>query len=300
MTAYDIVNYINELPQKSVVVIETEDHLFFFSVAKTRAEAVGDSTLKLDGLIGLTFITIASLQHVHTRKPSRAQDNRREAARYAFDQSLSPCPLCLCGEDKEPTAPDTMTPNQLRQALKELNGERACTFGITGMPEAAACLTVQRAMLVPEETDQLIKLTDGASIYVKVTLGPSGRNVVLEKSFGSPTVTKDGVTVAKEIELEDAYENMGAQMVKEVASKTSNVAGDGTTTATIYAEAIFEEGLKNVAAGANAMQVKRGIDKAVEAIVEELKKMSKPIEDSSKEIAQVGTCAPTRTPRSAR
>src|SRR5438874_512141 len=123
---------------------------------------------------------------------------------------------------------------------------------------------------------------------VKVTLGPSGRNVVLEKSFGSPTVTKDGVTVAKEIELEDSYENMGAQMVKEVASKTSTVAGDGTTTATIYAEAIFSEGLKNVASGANPTQIQKGINLAVEAIVEELKKMSKKI-DSSKEVAQVGT-----------
>jgi len=125
---------------------------------------------------------------------------------------------------------------------------------------------------------------------VKITLGPTGRVVVLEKSYGSPTVTKDGVTVAKEIELEDPNENMGAQMVKEVASKTSSVAGDGTTTATIYAESIFEEGLKNVVAGAKAMQLKRGIDKAVEAVVEELKKLSKPIK-SSKEIAQVGTCA---------
>ncbi len=125
---------------------------------------------------------------------------------------------------------------------------------------------------------------------VKVTLGPTGRVVVLEKSFGAPTVTKDGVTVAKEIELEDANENMGAQMVKEVASKTSSVAGDGTTTATIYAESIFEEGLKNLAAGAKAMQLKRGIDKAVEAIVEALKKLSNPVK-SSKEIAQVGTCA---------
>src|SRR6201984_1059888 len=110
---------------------------------------------------------------------------------------------------------------------------------------------------------------------VKVTLGPSGRNVVLEKSFGSPTVTKDGVTVAKEIELEDAYENMGAQMVKEVASKTSTVAGAGTTTATVYAEAIFSEGMKNIASGANATQVQRGITLAVEAITEELAKMSK-------------------------
>jgi chaperonin GroEL len=123
---------------------------------------------------------------------------------------------------------------------------------------------------------------------VKVTLGPSGRNVVLEKSFGSPTVTKDGVTVAKEIELEDAYENMGAQMVREVASKTSTVAGDGTTTATVYAEAIFAEGMKNVASGANATQIQRGIQAAVDAIVAELARMSKKI-DSSKEVAQVGT-----------
>jgi chaperonin GroEL len=114
--------------------------------------------------------------------------------------------------------------------------------------------------------------------------------VFLEKSFGSPTLTKDGVTVAKEIELEDSYENMGAQMVKEVASKTSSVAGDGTTTATILAESIFDEGLKNITAGANAMQVKRGIEKAVEAIIEELKKMSTPV-DSSKQIEQVATCS---------
>jgi len=125
---------------------------------------------------------------------------------------------------------------------------------------------------------------------VKVTLGPCGRNVILEKSFGSPTVTKDGVSVAKEIELEDSYEDMGAQMVKEVASKTSNVAGDGTTTATILAEAIFEEGLKNITAGANAMQVKRGIDKAVAALVDALQKMSTPVE-SGKQIQQVATCS---------
>ena len=125
---------------------------------------------------------------------------------------------------------------------------------------------------------------------VRVTLGPTGRVVVLEKSFGAPTITKDGVTVAKEIELEDATENMGAQMVKEVASKTSNVAGDGTTTATIYAEAIYDEGLKNVAAGAKAMQLKSGIDKAVTSIVDELANLSNPIK-TSKEIAQVGTCA---------
>jgi len=125
---------------------------------------------------------------------------------------------------------------------------------------------------------------------VKITLGPCGRNVVLEKSFGSPVVTKDGVTVAKEIELEDSYENMGAQMVKEVASKTSTVAGDGTTTATILAESIFDEGLRNITAGANPMQVKRGIEKAVEQIVKELQKMSTPIE-SSKQIEQVATCS---------
>jgi len=125
---------------------------------------------------------------------------------------------------------------------------------------------------------------------VKITLGPCGRNVVLEKSFGSPSVTKDGVTVAKEIELEDAYENMGAQMVKEVASKTSDVAGDGTTTATIMAESIFDEGLKNITAGANPMQVKRGIEKGVEAIVDELINKSIPIE-STKQIEQVATCS---------
>ncbi len=125
---------------------------------------------------------------------------------------------------------------------------------------------------------------------VKITLGPCGRNVVLEKSYGSPTVTKDGVTVAKEIELEDPYENMGALMVKEVASKTSDVAGDGTTTATILAESIFDEGLKNITAGANSMQVKKGIEKAVEKIVEELKTMSIPV-SSTKQIEQVATCS---------
>src|SRR6187397_474787 len=123
---------------------------------------------------------------------------------------------------------------------------------------------------------------------VKVTLGPSGRNVVLEKSFGSPTVTKDGVTVAKEIELENKFENMGAQMVREVASKTSDIAGDGTTTATVLAQAIFREGSKLVSAGHNPMEIKRGIDKAVIAITEELKKMAKSTKDPN-EIAQVGT-----------
>ncbi|MGE0639777.1 MAG: chaperonin GroEL [Thermoanaerobaculia bacterium] len=122
---------------------------------------------------------------------------------------------------------------------------------------------------------------------VKVTLGPKGRNVVIEKKFGSPTITKDGVTVAKEIELPDALENMGAQMVREVASKTSDVAGDGTTTATVLAQAIYREGAKNVTAGANPMELKRGIDLAVKAVIESVDKMSKPVE--GKEIAHVGT-----------
>jgi len=129
---------------------------------------------------------------------------------------------------------------------------------------------------------------DALTDAVKVTLGPRGRNVIIEKSFGSPLVTKDGVTVAKEVELPDKYENMGAQMVKEVASKTSDVAGDGTTTATILAQAIYREGSKLVAAGYNPMDLKRGVDKAVDSIATELKKMSKPTKDP-KEIAQVGT-----------
>src|SRR5512133_2533557 len=130
---------------------------------------------------------------------------------------------------------------------------------------------------------------------VKATMGPKGRNVVIDKKFGSPTITKDGVTVAKEIELKDPYENMGAQMLREVASKTSDVAGDGTTTATVLAQAIYREGSKNVTAGANAMDLKRGIDKAVEAVIEELKKMSKPTQDK-KEVAQVGTISANNDP----
>jgi len=130
---------------------------------------------------------------------------------------------------------------------------------------------------------------------VKVTLGPKGRNVVLERSFGAPTVTKDGVSVAKEIELKDKFENMGAQMVKEVASKTSDVAGDGTTTATVLAQAIVREGMKFVASGMNPMDIKRGIDKAVVAVVDELKKLSKPC-SSSKEIAQVGSISANSDP----
>ncbi|MDI6791204.1 MAG: chaperonin GroEL [Thermodesulfobacteriota bacterium] len=136
--------------------------------------------------------------------------------------------------------------------------------------------------------EALLKGINTLADAVKVTLGPKGRNVIIEKSFGSPTITKDGVTVAKEIELVDKFENMGAQMVKEVASKTSDVAGDGTTTATILAQAIYAEGSKLVAAGNNPMAIKRGIDKAVEAVVDELKKISKPTKDQ-KEIAQVGT-----------
>src|SRR3954463_8877244 len=135
---------------------------------------------------------------------------------------------------------------------------------------------------------KILKGVELLSRAVKVTLGPKGRNVVIDKKFGSPTVTKDGVTVAKEVELEHPIENMGAQMVKEVATKTSDLAGDGTTTATVLAQAIFREGLKNVTAGANPMSLKRGIDKAVERVVAELKSMS--VETAGKkEIAQVGT-----------
>ncbi|MEO8365654.1 MAG: TCP-1/cpn60 chaperonin family protein, partial [Pseudoxanthomonas sp.] len=139
--------------------------------------------------------------------------------------------------------------------------------------------------------DARARMVRGVNILanaVKATLGPKGRNVVLEKSYGAPTITKDGVSVAKEIELADKFENMGAQMVKEVASKTSDNAGDGTTTATVLAQALIREGSKAVAAGMNPMDLKRGIDKAVIAAVAELKKMSKPTADD-KAIAQVGT-----------
>src|SRR5881394_3246406 len=135
------------------------------------------------------------------------------------------------------------------------------------------------------------KMVHGLNILadaVKVTLGPKGRNVVLERSFGAPTVTKDGVSVAKESELKDKFENMGAQMVKEVASKTSDVAGDGTTTATVLAQAIVREGMKYVASGMNPMDLKRGIDRAVETVVEDVKRRSKKIKTND-EIAQVGT-----------
>ena len=151
-------------------------------------------------------------------------------------------------------------------------------------------MTAKQIAFDIEAREHILKGIQKLAKAVRTTLGPSGRVVVLEKPFGAPTITKDGVTVAKEIELEDAWENMGAQMVKEVASKCSKDAGDGTTTATIYAEAIFTEGLKNITAGANANQVKRGIDLAVAAIVAELAEMSNQVTDSS-EIAQVGTCA---------
>jgi chaperonin GroEL len=142
------------------------------------------------------------------------------------------------------------------------------------------------------DTDARNKMKRGVDVLanaVKVTLGPKGRNVVIEKKFGSPAITKDGVTVAKEIELEDAIENMGAQMLKEVASKTSDIAGDGTTTATVLAQAIITEGLKNVAAGANPMDLKRGIDKAVKAVVENLRSQSQPVGQDNSKIEQVAT-----------
>jgi len=136
--------------------------------------------------------------------------------------------------------------------------------------------------------DRMLKGVNILADAVKVTLGPKGRNVVIDKAFGAPRITKDGVTVAKEIELSDKFENMGAQMVREVASKTNDEAGDGTTTATVLAQAIVREGAKSVAAGMNPMDLKRGIDAAVEAVVADLKKRSKRVKDSS-EIAQVGT-----------
>lgn len=146
-----------------------------------------------------------------------------------------------------------------------------------------------------EARSAIMRGVDQLSEAVKATLGPKGRNVVIDKKFGSPVSTKDGVTVAKEIELKDPFENMGAQMLREVASKTSDVAGDGTTTATVLAQAIFREGVKNVTAGANPMDLKRGIDRAVETVVEEVKKLSRPTKDK-KEIAQVGTISANNDP----
>src|SRR3989337_2195839 len=148
----------------------------------------------------------------------------------------------------------------------------------------------KQLMFEQEARAALLRGVNVMSHAVKATLGPKGRNVVIDKKFGSPTITKDGVTVAKEIELKDNNEDMGAQMIKEVASKTSDVAGDGTTTATVLAQAIFREGLKNVTAGANPMGLKRGIERAVAAVVEDLKRLSKSTKDQ-KEISQVATIA---------
>src|SRR5271166_2161084 len=146
--------------------------------------------------------------------------------------------------------------------------------------------------------DRMLRGVDTLAHAVRITLGPKGRNVVLDKSWGSPRITKDGVTVAKEIELEDKFENMGAQMVREVASKTSDQAGDGTTTATVLAHAIVREGSKGVAAGMNPMDLKRGVDLAVAAVVADLQKNSKKV-TSNEEIAQVGTISANGTRRSA-
>ena len=156
------------------------------------------------------------------------------------------------------------------------------------MPAKQILYSVDARSAIMRGIDQLAEA-------VKATLGPKGRNVVIDKKFGSPVSTKDGVTVAKEIELRDPFENMGAQMLREVASKTSDVAGDGTTTATVLAQAIFREGVKNVTAGANPMDLKRGIDRAVETVVEEVKKLSRPTKDK-KEIAQVGTISANNDP----
>ena len=140
-----------------------------------------------------------------------------------------------------------------------------------------------------EARDALKRGVDALANAVKVTLGPKGRNVVIDKQFGGPSITKDGVTVAKEIELEDPLENMGAQMVKEVASKTNDIAGDGTTSATVLAQAIISNGLKNVAAGANPMDIKRGIDKAVKNIIEDITDQAQQVGDSYEKIEQVAT-----------
>ena len=149
-------------------------------------------------------------------------------------------------------------------------------------------MTAKEVRFSVDARDRMLRGVDILANAVRVTLGPKGRNVVLDKSYGAPRITKDGVTVAKEIELEDKFENMGAQMVREVASKSSDYAGDGTTTATVLAAAIVREGSKSVAAGMNPMDLKRGIDHAVEHVVEELKKNSKKV-TSNEEIAQVGT-----------
>ena len=150
-------------------------------------------------------------------------------------------------------------------------------------------MAAKQLLFSDEARRQLLSGVEQLSAAVKATLGPKGRNVVLDKKFGSPTITKDGVSVAKEVELANPYQNMGAQMVKEVASKTSDTAGDGTTTATVLAEAIFKEGLKNVTAGANPMSLKRGIDRAVEAINAKLNTLTKEVSSDTAQIAQVAT-----------
>src|SRR2546426_4083651 len=197
-----------------------------------------------------------------------------------------------------PARAEDRRPNPLRQVLRQR--DQAGRRGIShhegrGRPRRPCPLgrkvAMPKQLLFNEEARAaLLRGVNMMSHAVKVTLGPKGRNVVLAKKFGSPTLTKDGVTVAKEIELKDPFENMGAQMLKEVASKTSDIAGDGTTTATVLAQAIFRGGLKNVTAGANPMGLKRGIEQAVDAVVEELKHMSKSTKDK-KEIAQVATIA---------
>src|SRR5690349_5952539 len=148
-------------------------------------------------------------------------------------------------------------------------------------------MTAKHVRFETDARDRMLRGVNTLANAVKVTLGPKGRNVILDKSYGSPRITKDGVTVAKEIELEDKFENMGAQMVREVASRTNDEAGDGTTTATVLAQAIVTEGMKSVAAGMNPMDLKRGIDLAVTRVVEDLKARSKPVSGSN-EIAQVG------------
>ena len=148
-------------------------------------------------------------------------------------------------------------------------------------------MAVKQVKFDTDARTKMLKGVDTLANAVKVTLGPKGRNVVIDKAFGAPRITKDGVTVAKEIELEDKFENMGAQMVREVASKTNDLAGDGTTTATVLAQAIVREGMKSVAAGMNPMDLKRGIDSAVEAVIAELRKKAKKVSANS-EIAQVG------------
>src|ERR687886_1214402 len=157
----------------------------------------------------------------------------------------------------------------------------------SGLPLERGAMAGKQIVYKEDARHALMRGVNQLADAVKVTLGPKGRNVVIDKKFGSPTITKDGVTVAKEIDVADPIENLGARMVREVASKTSDIAGDGTTTATVLAQAIIREGSKNVAAGANPMALKRGIDKAVGAVTEELKKVSRPV--SGNMVAQVGT-----------